>query len=176
MSALAPHPLGWLDALLTWLAERDTPAAAPLWSGGPTASEYAEGLLRPSGSYVTEVTSPEALRRFFEALPPPAEITAEVPPAARLPDHRYWQSPVPPGYTAWEAIARLDTLSESQLAEVRVTRGKHGLELQAPSIPATPAQVITLITEGSRLVTWYPGFPTPPSPLEAATVKLARPG
>jgi hypothetical protein len=172
MTAPRP-PLSWLDALLTWLDARAS-EPAPLWPGGPAPSDYAAGLLRPTGSYIKDIVTPQDLRALFAAVASPTEVTDSIAPSAKRPNHRYWTAPVPSGYAAYEAVAPLSTLTDAELSEVRVTRAPHGLELQAPTIPARPAATLTFITEANRLVTWHPGPPLPPIPLEQAAAKLRR--
>lgn len=170
----AMDPIAALDALLAWL---DAWAAAtperPLWPGGPRADAYAAGLTRPTGSYVAETQTLADVRALFARLAP-IDVTGEVDPAARAPDHQVWRAALPDGYTAWEAAVPLSALDDAQLSAVRVARGPHGIELRAPTITALPTRTLTLITTAGRLVTWYPGAPGTPVDLACAMVKLAR--
>lgn len=175
MTPPARPPLTWLDALLTWLEARAAePSPQPLWPGGPEPADYAKGLLRPTGSYIMDTATTADLRQLFAAVAPPTEITDTIDATIKVANHRYWTAPVPKGYTAYEAIAQLQTLTDTDLPKVRVVRAPHGLELQAPTIPARRCDTLTFITEADRLVTWHPGPPTAPVALEMATVKLRR--
>lgn len=175
MTPTGTPPLTWLDALLAWLEARAAePNPQPLWPGGPAPADYAKGLVRPTGSYIVEVTTPADLRTLFAAVADLTEITDTIEASERRPNHRYWNAPVPDGYTAYEAVAPLASLTDAELAEVRIIRAPHGLELQAPAIPARRCETLTFITEADRLVTWHPGAPVPPVALESAAVKLVR--
>ena len=176
-------PSEMLQARIDWAHKSPL---EPIWTGGPTRNEYVNGLARSTGSYVNKLDSFDDLIVFFRALDNSAvgmvELTAEtMPPGTWKEGNTYYVLPVPRLWEAFQAAIPLDKLPEELLHLVRVTKGKHGFELnllpsvvQAENFPPVRVKYITLICDADGLVTWFPGEVTAPVDLRPATVKLVR--
>ena len=84
-----------------------------------------------------------------------------------------------------EAVALIEELTDEELATVRIVKGHHGFELQAP-VAYRHTNVITICIgngsdpftnvdinqKNSRVFCWYPGRITPNVQLGKASVKL----
>lgn len=167
-----------LEGRKAWAAQSPD---APAWPNGPTRNQYVDGMCRPTGSFVRIksnvllVNNMPALEGLFNAMGniDAYHQTAESMPAGTWQEgHDYWFVPVPEGYDAFQAIALVKNLSESQLETVRIRKSKHGYELQSDAIQPVQTQFITLIADNDGLVTWFPGTPTTPMNYGEATVKF----
>ena len=169
-----------------WLQEQ--PSDEPLWPNGPKPQEYLDGLLRPSGSYMTgklfdgafgaPISSQAAIWRLFGDIDEEDGLREmlddELPAGTAKPGCRYFTCRIPEGYRGYQAIFLVEPLSDEQLATIRVVRGAHGIELQSADICPFEVDVISFIANDDGLVTWYPGFFTPAIDLRQATIKLCR--
>ena len=84
-----------------------------------------------------------------------------------------------------EAVALIEELTDAELAQVKIVKGLHGYELQAPVV-ARPTNVLTICIgngadpftcvdinqKNSRVFCWYPGRLTPNVQIGKASVKL----
>lgn len=137
----------------------------PAWPNAPINREqYFNGLVRKSGSFVKGMNSIDDLKNFLAQLSDVHQISAsEMPPGTAKPGNVYWEASVPQGFEAFENIAMLSELSDSELNQVKMKVGGHGIEFSLAGQPK-PAKSIKLITDekDGSLVTWYPGRFTPP--------------
>ena len=153
-----------------------------------TSADY---FKRPQGSFVPwlkgqedEGTRAAGLLKELARDQVLVEVTDEVASAgASFGKCRYYQ------YTAstavyMEAASLVKDLSDEELAQVRLVRGHHGFELQAP-LACKPTNLLTICighpedpgdeptAETAVVFCWYPGKVTPAVGLGLATVKLS---
>jgi hypothetical protein len=123
------------------------------------------------GSYVTNGYVPLENLEEIEVMLAAADWQPVDPGSAGKVGYKYYQAAVPPGYTAYEAVAQLSDLTEDELKETWIRKGPHGLELVLPGKPREVNTMIAIV-DNDGLVTWYPGRLTPSVDLASATVKL----
>lgn len=153
-----------------------------------TAATYgAESILRTEGSTVTGVNTVEKTVDFLLSLTGWREVTDRAYYlGTALGACRYFVASMPSGMEAFESIALVDELTDAELANVRVVKGRHGYELQMQGGTSRPTREIHIILgnlrefpEGSPseenvgLVTWYPGRLTSRVNIAKGTVKFA---
>ena len=166
-----------LRARVDWASDQPK---KPLWPNGPLPMEYIDGLIRKPGmgSYVLRNKSPMEIIDEVGRMLLDVEWEETTPPLAMTKEgHKYYTGYLPlkgefGEYEGFEAVSLLDELETSQLDQVRVRKGLHGLELCMPGSPR-PTRSIVAITDADGLVTWYPGRLTPPINLAEATVKIS---
>jgi hypothetical protein len=152
--------------------------------------QLATYLARPAGSTVEglDTSDGDAVAALLATLDW-TDVTEDADSfGVRLGAARYYQATLPAGTVGKEGIKLVSELTDEELANVRLVRGKHNPELQLAGIPFVDTQVVHVIVadisswppaaeptvETAHVVTWYPGRLTANVAWDTATVKLAR--
>ena len=166
-----------------------------LASNSEDLKTHLEGLVRKGrGSYVSSLDDLESTLSFLKDVSKYAievshdAINAECPGAARKPA-RYFKADIGGiGYNAFESICLVDDLSNADLDNVRLRRGKHGVEFYIPEeltadmcpslTKAKPTTTVWFILgpseAGEVLWTWFPGRMTAGTKLDNHAIKLPQ--
>jgi len=156
--------------------------------------EHLEGLVRKGrGSYVSGLDDLQSTLSFLKDISKYATeishdvVNTECPGAARKPA-RYFRAEINEGYQAYESVCLVNDLSNTDIGNVRLRRGKHGVEFyipeeltagMCPSLtkvkPTTTVWFILGPSEAGEVIwTWYPGRMTAGSKLDNHAVKLPQ--
>jgi len=163
-----------------------------LASNSPKIQEHLEGFVRKGrGSYVNNLEDVKSTLNFLRDLAPAfieishKDVNAECPGAARGPA-RYFRTEISEESQAFESVCLVNDLDNTDLSNVRLRRGKHGIEFYIPNELAAgmcpsvtgkkPTNNIWIIlgpSEAGEIVwTWYPGRMTAGTKLDNHAVKL----